>query len=70
MKFVRKLRKSKVIVVGYINIAKNPVDPFIMKGLSCNVIYNALKEMGLRLTWVAHSGNPTLCDQRSYKLGL
>lgn len=58
-----------MIVVGYINIAKNLVDPF-MKGLSCNVIYNASKEMGLRPTWVAHSGNLALYDQRSHKLGL
>jgi hypothetical protein len=44
---VRKLRSSRVIVVDYIQIAKNLADPFT-KGLSRTVIDNASKEMGLR----------------------
>ena len=47
LKSVRKLRSSGVIVVDYIQTAKNLADPFT-KGLSHNVIDNASKEMGLR----------------------
>jgi hypothetical protein len=47
LKSVRKMRNSGVITVGYVHIEKNPADPFT-KGLSCNVIDNASKEMGLR----------------------
>ena len=47
LKSVRKLRSSGVIVVKYIQTAKNLVDPFT-KGLSRTVIDNASKEMGLR----------------------
>jgi mRNA-degrading endonuclease RelE of RelBE toxin-antitoxin system len=47
LKPVRKLRSSGVIVVYYIQIAKNLADPFT-KGLSRTVIDNASKEMGLR----------------------
>ena len=48
LKSVRKLRSSGVIAVDYIHTTKNLVDPFT-KGLSCTVIDNASKEMGLRL---------------------
>lgn len=41
LKYVRKLRNSKVIVIDYINI-ENPS----MEGLSRHVIYNACKEYG------------------------
>jgi hypothetical protein len=47
LKSDRKLRSSGVIVVYYIQIAKNLADPFT-KGLSCTVIDNASKEMELR----------------------
>jgi hypothetical protein len=47
LKSVRKFRSSGVIVVDYIQTAKNLVDPF-RKGLSCTMIDNASKEMGLR----------------------
>ena len=47
LKFVRKLRSSGVIAVEYIQTAKNLADPST-KGLSCTVIDNASKEMGLR----------------------
>jgi len=47
LKSVKKLRSSEVIAVDYIQKAKNLVDPFT-KGLSCTVIDNASKEMGLR----------------------
>jgi TATA-box binding protein (TBP) (component of TFIID and TFIIIB) len=47
LKSVRKLRSSGVIVVDYIQTTKNLVDPFT-KGLSCTLIDNASKEMGLR----------------------
>ena len=44
---VRKLRSSRVIVVDYIQIAKNLADPFT-KELSRTVIDNLSKEMGSR----------------------
>ena len=47
LKFVRKLRNSRVITVTYIQTDKNLADPF-MKGLSRNVIDSASREMGLR----------------------
>ena len=47
LKPVRKLRSSGVIVVDYIQTAKNLVDPFT-KGLSRTVIDNASKEMELK----------------------
>jgi hypothetical protein len=47
LKSVRTIRNSEVITVGYVHTEKNLVDPFT-KGLSCNVIDNASKEMGLR----------------------
>jgi hypothetical protein len=43
------MRKFGVIVLDYIQTSKNMADPFI-KGLSCNVIDNASREMGLRPT--------------------
>jgi hypothetical protein len=49
LKYVRKMRKFGVIVLDYIQTSKNMADPFI-KGLSCNVIDNASREMGLRPT--------------------
>jgi Icc-related predicted phosphoesterase len=47
LKSVRKMGNSGVITVGYVHTEKNLADPFI-KGLSCNVIDNASKEMGLK----------------------
>jgi hypothetical protein len=47
LKSVRKMRNSGVITAGYVHTEKNLTDPFT-KGLSCNVIDNASKEMGLR----------------------
>jgi hypothetical protein len=42
-----KKSSFEVIAVEYIQTAKNLADPFT-KGLSCTMIDNALKEMGLR----------------------
>ncbi len=47
LKSVRKLRNSGAITLDYIQIVRNLADPFT-KGLSCNVIDNASKDMGLR----------------------
>ncbi len=47
LKYVRKLRNSRVITLDCIQIARNMADPFT-KGLSRNVIDNTSKEMGLR----------------------
>jgi hypothetical protein len=47
LKTVRKLRNSEVIIVSYIQIDKNLVDPFT-KGLSRNVIEISSREMGMR----------------------
>lgn len=47
--YVEKLRNTRVILVDYINIAKNPVDPFT-KALSQNMICSASKEISLRPT--------------------
>ena len=47
LKSVRKLRKSGVISVTYIQTDKNMTDPFT-KGLSQNVIDSASREMGMR----------------------
>jgi hypothetical protein len=41
------MRNSGVVTLDYIHNEKNLVDPFT-KGLSCNVIDTASKEMGLR----------------------
>jgi hypothetical protein len=49
LKSVRKIRYSVVIILDYIHTEKNLADLFI-KGLSCNVIDVASKEMGLRHT--------------------
>jgi hypothetical protein len=49
LKSVRKMRNSGVIALDYIQTSKNLADPFT-KGLSRNVIDNALREMGLRPT--------------------
>ena len=49
LKSVRKMRNSKVIALNYIQTSKNLADPFT-KGLSRNVIDNALREMGMRPT--------------------
>jgi hypothetical protein len=43
------MRNSRVITLYYIHTDKNLADPFT-KGLSCNVIDIASKEMGLRPT--------------------
>ena len=47
LKSVRKLRNSGVITVSYIQTDKNLADPFT-KGLSCNVIEIASREMAMR----------------------
>jgi hypothetical protein len=49
LKSVRKMRNSEVITMDYIHTEKNMTDLFT-KGLSCNVIDAASKEMGLRPT--------------------
>jgi hypothetical protein len=49
LKSVRKMRNSGVITLDYIHTEKNLTDPFT-KGLSCNVIAAASKEMSLRPT--------------------
>jgi hypothetical protein len=49
LKSFRKMRNSRVIALDYIQTSKNLADPFT-KGLSRNVIDNALMEMGLRPT--------------------
>jgi hypothetical protein len=53
LKSVRKLRNSRVIALDYIHTSKNLADQFT-KGLSCNLIEGALRELGLRPTW-SHS---------------
>ena len=49
LKAVRHLRNFRVIVLDYIQSAKNLADPFT-KGISCVVIENASREMGMRPT--------------------
>ena len=49
LKSVRKLRKSRVIALDYVHTSKNLADQFT-KGLSCNEIESASREMGLRPT--------------------
>jgi hypothetical protein len=49
LKYIRKMRNSGVIILDYIHTEKNLADLFT-KGLSCNVIDAASKEMGLRPT--------------------
>jgi hypothetical protein len=49
LKYVKKIRNSRVITLDYIHTEKNLTDPFT-KGLSCNVIDAASKEMDLRPT--------------------
>jgi hypothetical protein len=49
LKSVRKMRNSGVITLDYIHTEKNLANPF-SKGLSCNVIDDASKEMSLRPT--------------------
>ena len=49
LKSVMKMRNCGVIALDYIQTSKNLADPFT-KGLSCNVIENASKEMGMRPT--------------------
>jgi hypothetical protein len=47
LKSIRKMRNSGVITLDYIHTEKNLTDLFT-KGLSCNVIDDASKEIGLR----------------------
>ena len=49
LKYVRKLRNSRVIALDYVHASKNLTDQFT-KGLSRNVIDSVLSEMGLRPT--------------------
>ena len=48
LKAVRKLR-TRVIALDYVQTAKNLADPFT-KGISCIVINNVSREMGMRPT--------------------
>jgi hypothetical protein len=47
LKSIRKMRNSGVITLDYIHTEKNLTDLFT-RGLSCNVIDAASKEIGLR----------------------
>jgi hypothetical protein len=49
LKSVRKMRNCGIITLNYIHTEKNLADPFT-KGLLCNVIDAASKEMCLRPT--------------------
>ena len=49
LKFVRKLRNSRVIALDFAQTAKNQADQFT-KDLSCNMIDNASMELGLKTT--------------------
>ena len=49
LKSIRKMRNSRIIALDYIQTSKNQADPFT-KGLSQNVIDNALTEMCMRPT--------------------
>jgi hypothetical protein len=49
LKSLKEMRNSGVITLDYIHTEKNLADPFT-KGLSCNVVDIASKEMGLRPT--------------------
>ena len=49
LKFVRKLRNSRVIALDYVQTAKNLADQFT-KGLSRNVIDNASIKLALKPT--------------------
>jgi hypothetical protein len=49
LKSVRKLRNSEVIALDYVHTSKNLADQFT-KGLSCNVIEGAARDLGLRPT--------------------
>ena len=49
LKFVRKLKNSRVIALDYVQTAKNLAGQFT-KGLSRNVIDNASLELGMRPT--------------------
>jgi hypothetical protein len=47
LKFVRKLRYSRVVALEYFHTTKNLADQFT-KGLSCNVVDYASMELDLR----------------------
>jgi hypothetical protein len=49
LKFVKKLRNSRVIALDYVDTSKNLTDQFT-KSLSRNVIEGASRELGLRPT--------------------
>jgi hypothetical protein len=49
LKYVRKLRNSRIITLDYVHTSKNLADQFT-KGLSRSVIDSASSEMGLRPT--------------------
>lgn len=49
LKFVRKMKISRVIATSYVKRKNNLVDPFI-KGLLRNVIFVMSKDMGMELT--------------------
>jgi hypothetical protein len=49
LKSIRKLRNSGVIALDYVHTLKNLTDQFT-KGLLCNMIEGASRELGLRPT--------------------
>jgi hypothetical protein len=49
LKYVRKLRNSRVIALDYVHTSNHLADQF-SKGLSRNAIESALREMGMRPT--------------------
>jgi hypothetical protein len=49
LKFVKKLRNSRIITLDYVHTSKNLADQFT-KGLSRNVIESVSRELGLRPT--------------------
>src|SRR5207237_7112671 len=62
LKSVRKMRNSGVIALDYIQTSRNLANPFT-KGLSRNVIDNALKEMGMRPTNMSVVVNHSMCSE-------
>jgi hypothetical protein len=54
IKLVRHLRNIREIVIEYIDTTQNLADPFT-KGLTCVVIDEASREMGLKPTWCYHT---------------
>jgi hypothetical protein len=51
LKYVKKLRNSRVITLDYVHTSKNLANQ-LTKGLSHNLIECALSEMGFIPTWI------------------